>query len=134
LTIKAAAEKAGLARQNLSELVHHNENFQRALEARRGEAFHAGVARLRRLSSEAIAILERAMNGAEGAEIPSSAISAAVGTLKLCGLHKARIPLDGFDLSDLDRGRSMRTAFDSIGEMLKKESEASDGGGDDARG
>jgi hypothetical protein len=86
-----------------------------------------------RLSSEAIGILERAMNGADGAQISLSAINAASSVLRLCGVHKARIPLDGFDRSDLDRGRSMRTAFDSIGEMLKRETEAEVSGDGETR-
>jgi len=93
--ITATAEAVGVARQTVSEWLHHSPAFQAALNGRRQELWQALTDRLRALAPKALDVLERELDSG------AHALAAAAQVLKACGLVGVPAPSGPTDPEEL---------------------------------
>jgi len=84
-TVTDTAKACGVARQTVSEWLHHHSGFQDACIRRRRELWEELTDRLRSLLPKAIDVVEQELTG-------ESPLPAAVHVLKACGLYGVPAP------------------------------------------
>ena len=95
-SVTDAAESVGVARQTVSEWLHHHHGFRAALNRRREELWSGITDRLRALLPKAVTVLEREIE--QGATPPT----AAVHVLKACALYGTFQPIGPSDPDELE--------------------------------
>jgi hypothetical protein len=103
-TVTDAATTVDVARQTVSDWLHHHHGFQAALNRRRRELWSGLADRLRALLPKALTVLEREID--QG----SAPVTAAVHVLKACALYGVPQPSGPIDAAELDAmGRERET-------------------------